>query len=70
MINSHSSLFVSRSSHRRRSIKKGVLKKKKPVWESLFQVLRYADLLKEIPTQVFPCKICQIFKNTYFEEHP
>ena len=24
---------------------------------------------KETPTQVFFCKICEIFKNTYFEEH-
>ena len=23
----------------------------------------------ETPTQVFSCKICKIFKNTYFEEH-
>ena len=25
--------------------------------------------LKETPTQVFSCKICDIFKNAYFEEH-
>ena len=24
---------------------------------------------KETPTQVFSCEICEIFKNTYFEEH-
>ena len=24
---------------------------------------------KEKPTQVFFCKICQIFKNIYFEKH-
>ena len=24
---------------------------------------------KETPTRVFSCKICEIFKNTYFEEH-
>ena len=24
---------------------------------------------KETPTQVFPCKICEMFKNPYFEEH-
>ena len=23
----------------------------------------------ETPTQVFSCKICKIFKNTYFEKH-
>ena len=25
--------------------------------------------LKETPTQVFSCKICDIFKNAYFKEH-
>ena len=24
---------------------------------------------KEIPKQVFSCEYCEIFKNTYFEEH-
>ena len=24
---------------------------------------------EETPTQVFPCKICEMFKNPYFEEH-
>ena len=24
---------------------------------------------KETPTQVFTCEYCEIFKNTYFEEH-
>ena len=24
---------------------------------------------KETPAQVFPCEICESFKNTYFEEH-
>ena len=24
---------------------------------------------KETPTQVFSCEYCEIFKNTYFEEH-
>ena len=24
---------------------------------------------KEIPTQVLSCQYCEIFKNTYFEEH-
>ena len=23
-------------------------------------------LLKETPTQVFPCELCEIFKNTFF----
>ena len=26
-------------------------------------------LRKVIPTQVFSCKYCEIFDNTYFEEH-
>ena len=25
--------------------------------------------LKKTPTQVFSCEYCEIFKNTYFEEH-
>ena len=33
--------------------------------------LRYATLLKkETLSQVFSCEYCNIFKNTYFEEHP
>ena len=31
--------------------------------ESLF------SRVKKTPTQVFCCKYCEIFKNTYFEEH-
>ena len=30
---------------------------------------RLATLLKETPTQAFCCKIWEIFKNTFFEEH-
>ena len=26
-------------------------------------------LSKEIPTEIFSCECCEIFKNTYFEEH-
>ena len=33
------------------------------------QISRTATSLKETPTQVFSCKYCEIFKNTYFEEH-
>ena len=33
----------------------------KHLWWSLF--------LKETPTQVFSREICEIFENTYFEEH-
>ena len=25
--------------------------------------------LKETPTQVLSCDVCESFKNTYFEEH-
>ena len=28
-----------------------------------------ATLLKQTPTQVFPCEIYKLFKNKYFEEH-
>ena len=67
-----------RSSHRRCFIKKAVLKHfaiftwKHLCW-SLFliklQPFRSATLLKETPTQLFSCDYCEIFKNTYFEEH-
>ena len=30
---------------------------------------RPATLLKKTPKQVFSCKICEILKNNYFEEH-
>ena len=44
-------------------------------FQSLFGSLflkssRPATLFKEIPAQVLFCEICEIFKNTYFEEHP
>ena len=38
-------------------------RRKKPVLESLFNK---AAGLKETPTQVFSCEICEIFKNTFF----
>ena len=28
------------------------------------------SVIKEAPTQVFPCEYCKIFKNNYFEDHP
>ena len=71
------SMFSFKSSHLKFSVKKGVLKNfasftgKHPCW-SLFliklQAFRVATLLKETPTQVFSSEICEIFKNTYFEE--
>ena len=59
---------TSRSSHQRCSIKKLFLKisqywQESPVLESLF------NKLKETPTQVVFCEYCEIFKNTYFEDH-
>ena len=40
--------------------------------ESLFNKVEGLGLQlysKETPTQMLSCKICDIFKNTYFEEH-
>ena len=69
---------MCKSSRRRCSVKKGVFKNfaiftgKHLSW-SLFliklQGLRPAILLKRDSTQVFSCEYCEIFKNTYFEEH-
>ena len=39
---------------------------KTPVLESLFKKIGPATLLKKTPTRVFSCKICEIFKNTFF----
>ena len=36
---------------------------------SFFNKVAAATLLKEGSNTVFSCKICEIFKNTYFEEH-
>ena len=41
--------------------KKAVLHRKTPVLEYLFN--------KVVPTQVLFCEHCEIFKNTYFEDH-
>ena len=70
--NSH--IYVT-SSHRRCSLKKGVLKKfqrKTSVLKSLFN--KIADLqacnllIKRDSTKDIFCKICQIFQKTYFGE--
>ena len=29
----------------------------------------WSEAATEAPTQVFSCQYCEIFKNTYFEEH-
>ena len=42
--------------------------RKTPILESLFNKVA-ESLLKETPTQVFSCKICEVFKSNYFEEH-
>ena len=69
---------VPRSSRSQMFFKIGVLKilgiftRKRLCW-SLFliklQTLRPATLLKETPTRLLSCEICQIFKNTFFTEH-
>ena len=53
----------------------GVLQKK--VFTKISQISQETPVLglglqlyyKETPTQVFSCEICEIFKNTYFEEY-
>ena len=70
-------LTKSRSSHRRCSVNKDVLKNfanftgKHLCW-SLFNKVTYlkaCNFIKKTPTQVFSCEIREIFKNNYFEEH-
>ena len=51
----HAQTFTNRSSHRRCSVKKVVLK-------------NFA-ILKEPPTQVFPVKLANFYKNSYLEEY-
>ena len=67
-----------RSSHRRCSAKKVVLKNfavftRKHLYWSLFliklQAFRPTTLLTWTPTQTFSCECCEIFKSTYFEKH-
>ena len=68
----------SRSSHRRCSAKKVVLKNfavftRKRLYWSLFliklQAFRPATVLKSTPTQTFSCEYCEILKSIYFEKH-
>ena len=64
----------NRSSHRRCSVKKDVLKDfvnftgKYLCW-GLFLIKACNFLKKETPTQGLSCEIYEIFENTYFEEH-
>ena len=47
------------------------------LWKKLFlkisqysqESCRRATLLEQTPTQVFSSEYCEIFKNTYFDEH-
>ena len=65
---------LCRSSHQRYSIKKALLKSfamspgKHLCW-SPFLIMLQLEMQVESPTQVFSCEYCEIFKNTYFEEH-
>ena len=43
--------------------------RKRPVAESLFSASACNFIKKETLVQVFSCEFCEIFKNTYFEEH-
>ena len=78
-LNSVLSLLRYRSSHPRCSEKISVLKnfanftEKTPV-RSLFLIkfqagLKACNFIKETPAQAFSYEVCEIFKNTYFEEH-
>ena len=66
-----------RSSDRSCSVKKGFLKNfadftGKHLYVSLFLIKLPEGLqlyLKETPTQLFSCEICQIFEDTYFDEY-
>ena len=67
---------TTRSSHRRLfhniAVKISQYSQETPVIESLFNnaaSLRYKFIKKETPTHVFFCEYCEIFKNTYGEEH-
>ena len=71
-------LNIYRSSHRRFSIEKGVLKNftkftGKHLYPSLFFKkvggLRPTTLLKKTLAQVFSCEFCEIFNNTFFTRH-
>ena len=62
--------IANRSSHQRCFVNEGVLKKfrkfhrKTPVLPDACNFIK-----KETPTQVFSSEICEIFKNTCFQEN-
>ena len=62
-----------RSSHRRCSARKGVLKNfAKFIGKHLCQSVRglkAATFLKKTLAPVFSCEFCEIFKNTFFTKH-
>ena len=68
---------IYRSSLKRFSVKKVGLKNvanftgKNLCWSLFLKKLQAfrQTYQKEIPTQVFFCEICEIFKNTYFEDN-
>ena len=71
-----SELLKFRSSHRRCSVGKGVLRKLakftgKPLCQSPFfnNVAACNFIKKDAPKQVFSCEFCEISKNTLFTEH-
>ena len=71
-------LPMFRSSHRRCSVKKAVLKNVTNLtgqhlcW-SLFLIklsaLKACNFIQETPTQELSCEHCEVFKSTYFEKH-
>ena len=58
--------WKNRGSHRTCSLKKGFLKNFTISQENT--CARVSFLIK-FPARVFSCKICEIFKNTFFIEH-
>ena len=62
-------ITIYRTSHWRCSIEKGVLKYfTKFAWKHLCQSL-FFNKVAETLAQVFSCRFCEIFKNTFFTEH-
>ena len=62
--------LIFRSSHRRCSIKKGVLRNfAKFTGKHLFQSLFFNKVKKETLAQLFSCEFCKTFKNTFLTEH-
>ena len=63
-------ITIYRTSHWRCSIEKGVLKYfTKFTWKHLCQSL-FFNKVAETLAQVFSCRFCEIFKNTFFYRTP